>query len=76
VGDHSEMLEAMSALLAETYDVVGMATDGSKAVETAGCIQPDAIVFGLDMPDADGFQWLHALEHAGSRAPVVFREHA
>ena len=72
VDDDSAMVQTVSALLAEDYDVVGVASDGSRAVEMAGDIQPDAIVLDINMPDADGFHTLHALEQAGSRAPVVF----
>src|SRR5262245_10289260 len=66
------MVQTMSALLADDYDVVGVASDGSRAVEMAGDIQPDAIALDMDTRDADGFHILHALEQAGSRAPVVF----
>ena len=72
VDDNSAMVQTVSALLAGEYDVVGVASDGSRAVEMAGDIQPDAIVLDINMPDADGFHTLHALEQAGSRAPVVF----
>ena len=72
VDDDSAIVQTVSALLAGEYDVVGVASDSSRAVEMAGDIQPDAIVLDINMPDADGFHTLQALEQAGSRAPVVF----
>jgi CheY-like chemotaxis protein len=66
------MVETVSASLADDYDVVGVATHGSRAVAMAGDIQPDAIVLDIHMSGDDGFHTLRALEQAGSRAPVVF----
>jgi len=62
----------MSALLANDYDVVGVATQGPQAVEMTCAIQPDAIVVDVNIPDAGGLHTLLALDKAGSRAPVVF----
>jgi DNA-binding NarL/FixJ family response regulator len=72
VDDDSALVQTVSTLLAGDYDVVGVASEGERAVEMAGDIQPDAIVLDIDLPDADGFHTLQALERAGSRAPVVF----
>jgi CheY-like chemotaxis protein len=72
VDDHPGVLKGASRLLAGDYDVAGVATDGRQAVEMAQRLQPDAIVLDVNMPGFDGFQTLHALQQAGSRAPVVF----
>jgi len=72
VDDHPWILKAVSTLLADEYDVLGVATDGSQAVDVARNVQPDAIVLDINMPDADGFQTFQALERGGSRATVVF----
>ncbi|HJZ72866.1 MAG TPA: response regulator [Vicinamibacterales bacterium] len=70
--DHRGMLETVSAMLADDFDVAGIATSGTQAVETARQLDPDAIVLDINMPGLDGFQTFRALERAGSRAPVVF----
>ena len=72
VDDHRGMLDRVSAMLAGDFDVAGVATTGSQAVDIAGQVSPDVIVLDINMPGLDGFQTMRALEHAGSRAPVVF----
>jgi CheY-like chemotaxis protein len=71
VDDHRGVLERASAML-DGFDVVGMATDGSQAIDIASQVAPDVIVLDINMPGLDGFQTKRALEQAGSRAPVVF----
>jgi CheY-like chemotaxis protein len=66
------VLDRVSALLADAFDVVAVATSGSQAVETVNEVSPDVIVLDINMPGLDGFQTRDALEQAGSRAPVVF----
>jgi CheY-like chemotaxis protein len=66
------MLDRVSALLADDFDVAGAATDGRQALELARQTSPDVVVLDINMPGLDGFQTFRALEQAGSRAPVVF----
>ena len=71
--DHRQVLDAVSALLSDDFDVVGVATDGTQALETARQVHPDVIVLDVDMPGLDGFQTLRALERDGlPTTPVVF----
>src|SRR3954470_20733056 len=72
VDDQRGILEIVSALLADDFDVVGVATDGRQAVDTARRIAPEVIVLDINMPGLDGFQTKRELDRAGSRAPVVF----
>lgn len=73
VDDHRRVLDSVSAMLADDFDVVGVATDGRQAVETAQRVDPDVIVLDVDMPGLDGFHTLRALEQAGlSNTPAVF----
>ena len=72
VDDHPGVLDGVSALLADDFDVAGLATDGRQALDLARQIDPDVIVLDINMPGLDGFQTKRALEQAGSRAPVVF----
>ena len=60
-------------MLADDFDVVGVATDGSQALQTARRVDPDVIVLDVDMPGLDGFQILRALKQEGLAAtPAVF----
>src|SRR5215218_123302 len=72
VDDHREVLDRVSALLADDFDVAGRATGGRQALELARQLDPDVIVLDINMPGLDGFQTKRALDQAGSRAPVVF----
>jgi CheY-like chemotaxis protein len=72
VDDHRHILDAITASLAEHFDVAGVATDGVQALELAFRVNPDVIVLDVSMPGLDGFQTFRALENAGSRTPVVF----
>ena len=72
VDDHRGVLDRVSALLADDFDVAGVATDGRQAVDTVGRIAPDLVVLDINMPGLDGFQTKREFDRAGSRAPVVF----
>jgi DNA-binding NarL/FixJ family response regulator len=72
VDDHRAILDRVSSLLSDDFDVVGLFTDGRQAIDAAPTVAPDVIVLDINMPGLDGFQTMQALEQAGSRAPVVF----
>ncbi len=72
VDDHRTVLERVSEILSDDFDLAGLATDGRQGVDTAAQSDPDVIVLDINMPVMDGFQTFRALEQAGSRAPVVF----
>jgi len=72
VDDHRGMLERVSALLADDFDVAGTATEGGAGVELARRINPDVVVLDVHMTGLDGFQTIDALRQDGSTAPVVF----
>lgn len=62
----------MSSILADDFEIAGVATDGRQALERARQLEPEAIVLDIGMPGLDGFQTSRALQGDGSRAPVVF----
>jgi CheY-like chemotaxis protein len=72
VDDHRAMLARVSAILADDFDVAGLATGGREAIDIASGTDLDAIVLDINMPGLDGFETLRALQQAGSRVPVVF----
>jgi DNA-binding NarL/FixJ family response regulator len=73
VDDHRQFLDALSAMLADDFDVVGAATDGSQALDIAARLDPEVIVLDVEMPGLDGFQTLRALQQAGfATTPAVF----
>jgi len=72
VDDHPALLDRVSSLLSDDFDVVGLYTDGREAIDAAPTVAPDVVVLDINMPGLDGFQTMRALEQSGSRAPVVF----
>jgi DNA-binding NarL/FixJ family response regulator len=72
VDDHRGVLDTVSEILADDFEVAALATDGREALDAARRLEPDLIVLDINMPGLDGFQTFRALEQAGSRAPVVF----
>jgi DNA-binding NarL/FixJ family response regulator len=72
VDDHQGVLDKVSSTLTDTFDVVGVATNGRQALEMARRLDPDAIVLDINMPGFNGFETMRALERAGSRAVVAF----
>jgi len=72
VDDHPALLDRVSSLLSDDFDVVGLFTDGREAIDAAPTVAPDVVVLDINMPGLDGFQTMRALEQSGSLAPVVF----
>ena len=63
VDDHRRFLDTVSAMLSPDFDVVGVATDGTQAVDSAARLNPDVIVMDVQMPGLDGFQTLRAIKN-------------
>jgi CheY-like chemotaxis protein len=55
VDDHRGVLDRVSSLLSDDFDVVGLFTDGGQAVDAAPTLAPDVIVLDINMPGLDGF---------------------
>ena len=72
VDDHRGVVDRVAAMLADDFDVAGVATSGKQALETAPVVDPDVIVLDINMPDLNGFQTIRALQKSGSRSQVVF----
>ena len=72
VDDHRPILDTVSAILADDFDIVGAATDGHQAIQMAHELEPDVVVLDVQMPGVDGFQTLRALHETGFASPAVF----
>jgi len=72
VDDHPLTREALSSLLrAHGFDVVGAASDGASAIESAGELRPDLVLLDLSMPGMDGLEALPKLREAAPECEVV-----
>lgn len=70
--DDARVLEAVSEMLADSFDIVGVASDGERALELVARVDPDLVVLDVTMPRRDGFRTARALKRTASRARVVF----
>jgi signal transduction histidine kinase len=70
--DHLALLESVSRLLAATFDIVAVASDGRQALDLARRLRPDVVVLDIAMPELDGFQTLEQLRRDGAETRVVF----
>jgi DNA-binding NarL/FixJ family response regulator len=72
VDDHAEFRASASELLqAEGFDVVGVARDGSVAVELVLRLRPQIVLLDVQLPDADGFAVAERLAEEAPAPQVV-----
>jgi DNA-binding NarL/FixJ family response regulator len=70
--DHLLVAEALTSLLKDEFDLVGVVEDGRALIEAAGTLRPDVIVADITMPHLNGIDALLRLRQGGDRVPVVF----
>jgi DNA-binding NarL/FixJ family response regulator len=72
VDDHPLTRSALAGLLVQHgFDVVGEASDGEEAVESAAALRPDLVLLDLSMPGMDGLTALPRLREAAPDCEVV-----
>jgi DNA-binding NarL/FixJ family response regulator len=70
--DHALMLEGLSRLLADHFDVVGAVTNGRSLMEEAERLKPDVIVVDVGMPELNGIEAARRLNKLLPAARIVF----
>jgi DNA-binding NarL/FixJ family response regulator len=70
--DNDLLLELTAKMLTASFDVVGIAHDGTELVSKALLLHPDVIVADIVMPNLTGIEAIHQLLEAGLGAKVVF----
>ena len=70
--DHDAMLDEVSSLLRENYDVVGRVGDGAALVEAATRLNPDLIISDISMPQMTGFEAAAELRKKQPNLPLIF----
>jgi len=67
-----DLAPVVAALLRESFDVVGMVSDGQAALESTLKLSPDLIVLAISMPGMSGIPAAQELKRRGNNAKIVF----
>jgi len=70
--DQAQILEMVAALLAKSFDVVDLVSDGQAAWEATLKLEPDLVVLDISMPGMNGIQVARELRKSASSAKIVF----
>ena len=72
VDDHALMLDAIEALIAQEWNVVGKIQDADAVLPSLRTLSPDIVVLDIFMPRLDGFQLAHEIRQQSPSTKVVF----
>ena len=67
-----DLTPVVTAQLRESFDVVGMVSDGQAALESTLKLSPDLIVLAISMPGMSGIEVAQELKRRGNNAKIVF----
>jgi len=70
--DLTSVLSEVAKLLEESFEIVGMASDGETALDSITALEPDLAVLDISMPGLSGIEVARELTAKGSRPKVVF----
>ena len=70
--DHSPVLTTVAAMLRDSFDVVGLVSDGRAALEATLELEPDLVVLDISMPVMSGIEVALELKKLGCKAKIVF----
>ena len=72
VDDHVMLLDALSGLLRQDFDVVGVAQNGNAMLEMARRLLPDIVLLDISMPQLNGIDALRILRKEENAAQTDF----
>ena len=70
--DLVEVLDAVAALLRDSFDIVGTFSDGPAALKAVLNLEPDLVVLDISMPGMTGIEVATELKCRGNNAKIVF----
>lgn len=66
------MLSAVAALLRDSFDIVGMVSDGQAALDAILTLKPDLAVMDISMPIMSGIEVARELKSRANKTKIVF----
>jgi DNA-binding NarL/FixJ family response regulator len=70
--DLAPVLSTVAGLLRESFDIVGMCSDGREALKAILKLEPELVVLDISMPVMSGIEVAQELKRQGNKAKVVF----
>jgi|SRR5271155_4813069 len=70
--DLAHVLSAVADLLRESFEVIGLVSDGRAALDAALALEPDLIVLDISMPEMSGIEVARELKKRHGKARIVF----
>jgi DNA-binding NarL/FixJ family response regulator len=70
--DHPGMLDHLSRILGDRFEIVATASDGIEAVDRALQLQADVVILDFSMPNMNGVQTGRELRNRGCKSAIVF----
>src|SRR5260370_15984859 len=67
-----DLTPVMTALLRESFDVVGIVSDSQAALESTLKLSPDLVVLAISMPGMNGIEVAQELKRRGHNTKIVF----
>jgi len=70
--DHTRILSAVATLLGNSFEVVGLVSDGRAALDATLKLKPDLVILDVSMPSMSGIEVARELKRRPNRAKIVF----
>jgi DNA-binding NarL/FixJ family response regulator len=70
--DHVMLLDALTTLLAQEFEIAGVARDGGALVDMAQRLHPDIVVLDICMPEVNGIDAARVLQTEENTAKILF----
>jgi DNA-binding NarL/FixJ family response regulator len=70
--DLTPLLHAVAKLLAGSFEIVGMVSDGQAALDATLALSPDLVVLDISMPGLSGIEVARELQKRHNKAKIVF----
>jgi DNA-binding NarL/FixJ family response regulator len=70
--DHTAILDLVSGMLKEEYDVIGTVVEGNSVCSQVKRLKPDLIVLDISMGECSGIEIARRLQEQGYTGEIVF----